>query len=106
MNKDDAFQALEEQKRKLHAQIPPDAPALRRRYLVNTVEDEVSAALSHLRALYESKLEVGTDFAALGQHASHPKYAFWLEGIHRHLQRCEARLAETPLDREDPLGTA
>jgi hypothetical protein len=99
MNKDDAFQALEEQKRKLHSKIPKDAPALRRRYLANTVEEEVGAAQSHLRALYESQLEVGPDFAALEQHATHPKYAFWLEGIHRHLQRCEARLEDKPPDR-------
>ena len=94
MNQDDAFRALEEQKRKFRAQIPSDAPALRRRYLGNVVEEEVGAAHSHLQALYQSNLEVGHEFAALPEHAAHPKYAFWLEGIHRHLQRCEARLAE------------
>ena len=94
MNKDDAFRALEDQKKIFHAKIPGDAPALRRRYLGNVVEEEVGAAHSHLQALYQSNLEVGLEFAALPEHSAHPKYAFWLEGIHRHLQRCEARLAE------------
>jgi hypothetical protein len=99
MNKDDAFRALEEQKGKFHARIPGDAPALRRRYLGNIIEEEVGAAQSHLQALYESELEVGREFAALPEHLTHPKYAFWLEGIHRHLQRCEARLQEQPLEK-------
>jgi hypothetical protein len=96
MNRDEAVRALEERKRKLQSRIPASAPLLRARYLRNVVDDEVEAARKHLQALYESGLEVGSDFAALQAHAAHPKYAFWLEGIHRHLQSCEAVLAEQP----------
>jgi hypothetical protein len=94
MNRDDAFRALEELKKNFYARIPGDAPALRRRYLANVIEEEVGAARKHLQALYENKLEVGRNLEAVPEHAAHPRYAFWLEGIHRHLQGCEARLAE------------
>ena len=96
MNQEAAFRALEEQKLKLHAKIPSGAPLMRTRYLKSMVEDEVGAAAKHLQALYECGLAVGPDFAALREHETHPKYAFWLEGIHRHLRSCEAVLAEQP----------
>ncbi len=69
---------------------------MRKRYLGAVVEEGVEAARKHLQALYESQLEVGPDFCALEPHRNHPKYAFWLEGIRRHLQECENVLAEQP----------
>ena len=74
---------------------------MRKRYLREMVEDEVDAAQKHLQALYQSRLEVGPDFAALDAHRNHPKYAFWLEGIHRHLGECEAILAKLRRQRPD-----
>lgn len=96
MNKADAFRALEERKQQFLGRIPADAPLLRHRYLKNQLEDAVEAAAKHLQAVYLSGLEVGPDFAALEQYATHPKYGFWLEGIRRHLQNGEAVLAEQP----------
>jgi hypothetical protein len=96
MNKEEAFRALEEQKKRFLARIPGHAPLLRTRYLVHVVEEEAGAAQKHLQVLYESGLAVGADFAGLGQYGAHPKYGFWLEGIRRHLARCEAILAEQP----------
>jgi hypothetical protein len=69
---------------------------MRQRYLGEVVEEGVEAARKHLQALYESHLEVGPDFSALEPHVNHSKYAFWLEGIRRHLQQCESVLAEQP----------
>lgn len=69
---------------------------MRRRNLREMVEEEVEAAQKHLEAVYRSQLEVGPDFTALTGHENHPKYAFWLEGIRRHLAECEAILAEQP----------
>jgi hypothetical protein len=96
MNREEAFQALELRKRRLQSRIPAHASRLRTRYLEHVVEEQVEAAGKHLQALYESDLEVGPDFAALVEQVNHPKYAFWLEGIQRHLQKCEAILAEQP----------
>ena len=69
---------------------------MRKRYLSEVVVEGVEAARKHLRALYESHLEVGPDFSALEPYMNHPKYVFWLEGIRRHLQECESILAEQP----------
>ena len=96
MNLEQALQALEDRKTKFQSRIPAQASPMRKRYLMEMVEDEVDAAQKHLRALYQSRLEVGPDLAALDAHRAHPKYAFWLEGIHRHLGECEAILAEQP----------
>jgi hypothetical protein len=96
MNQEAAFAALEEQRKKFLARIPANAPLLRTRYLGNVVEDEIKAARIHLQALFASGLEVGPGFAAHEAHVSHPKYAFWIEGVRRHLQSCEALLAEQP----------
>ena len=67
MNKEEAFRALEEQKKRLLARIPGHAPLLRTRYLVHVVEEEAGAAQNHLQVLYESGLAVGADFAGLSQ---------------------------------------
>lgn len=96
MNKEEAIRSLEEQKKRFLSRIPANAPKLRTRYLRNVVEEQVGAAQKHLQALYENRLEAGPGLTALAEHASHPKYAFWLEGIRRHLQMCEAVLAEQP----------
>ena len=99
MNLEQALQALEIRKMQLQARIPAQVSTMRTRYLKGVVEEEVEAARKHLQAVYRSQLEVGPDFAALNEHMNHPKYAFWLEGIRRHLGECEAILAEQPGDR-------
>jgi hypothetical protein len=76
---------------------------MRKRFLNGLVEDEVEAARKHLQAVYESHLEIGPNFTALPEHANNPKYAFWLEGIGRHLGECETSLAEQP-DSRTPVG--
>ena len=96
MNREDAFRALAEREQKFRSKIPANTPMLRSRYLGYVVDEQVEAARKHLQALYDSKLEVGRDFAALAEYAAHPKYAFWLEGVRRHLQRCDDILAEQP----------
>jgi hypothetical protein len=96
MNQAEAFRSLEEKKQQFLAQIPASAAKLRARYLKNQLEDAVEAAGKHLQAVYESGLEVGPDFGPLQGFAANLKYAFWLEGIHRHLRNCEAVLAEQP----------
>jgi hypothetical protein len=96
MNEKEALRALEERKTELVSRIPMNAPSLRVRYLRNVVEDETGAARKHLQALYASGFEVGPDFAAVQLPAADPKYAFWIEGIHRHLARCQAIIADQP----------
>ena len=97
MNQEAALCSLEEQKKQFLSRIPANAPKLRTRYLENVVEEQIEAAQKHLQALYENWLADGAGFeTALTEHASHPKYAFWLEGIRRHLQMCKAVLAEQP----------
>ena len=96
MNIEQAIQALETQKRQFQSKIPAGASAMRTRYLAEMVDEEVEAARKHLQAVYESHLEVGPDFTALAEHANHPKYAFWLAGIQRHLRECETILTQQP----------
>ena len=96
MNQAEALQLLEDKKRLFLERIPAGASKLRARYLKNQLEDSVEAAGKHLQAIYESGLEVGPDLGPLPAHAANPKYAFWLEGIRRHLQNAEAVLAEQP----------
>ena len=96
MNREEAFRTLEEQKQRFRSRIPTDAPPMRTRYLANVVDENVGAAQKHLQVLYESGLEVGPGFSAVEKHAGHVKYAFWLQGIERHLKMCEAVLAEQP----------
>jgi hypothetical protein len=104
MNQEEAFRTLEEQKQKFLTRIPGHAPLLRKRYLAHVLEDEAGAAQKHLQVLYEAGLAVGPGFAGLESHAAHPKYGFWLEGIRRHLARCEAILAEQPEGRPPGPG--
>lgn len=96
MNKEAALQALEEEKRKFDARIPKTASRLRTRHLKYGVEEEVEAARKHLEALYQAGFELGTGLVAVEGSKANPKYAFWLEGIQRHLQTCESILAEQP----------
>ena len=96
MNKEAAFQMLEEQKKKFASRIPTNASRLRTRYLGYVVQEEIEAAGKHLEAIYESHLEVGPDLAPLDEFKANPKYAFWIEGIRRHLQMCDSILAEQP----------
>ena len=91
-----ALQALEVQERQFQSMIPAHASRMRTRYLKQMAEQQVEAARLHLQAIYQSKLEVGPQFTALAEYTNHPKYAFWLEGIRRHLQQCEAIFAEQP----------
>jgi hypothetical protein len=67
-----------------------------KRYLRYLVEEEAEMARKHLEAVYANQLELGPGLTALAAHAAHPKYAFWLEGIHRHLQRGESALEKPP----------
>jgi hypothetical protein len=101
MNMEQALQALEARRKQFQSKIPPNASPMRTRYLREMVEEQVEAARKHLQAIYQSHLEVGPDFSALPEHQQHPKYAFWLEGIRRHLQECEAVLADQPEGRSD-----
>jgi hypothetical protein len=96
MNIEQAFQALEAQKGQFQSKIPAHASVMRTRYLGEMVDEEVEAARKHLQAVYENELEVGPNFTALAEHMNHPRYAFWLEGIRRHLQECETILAQQP----------
>lgn len=96
MTKETAFRELDERKKKFSSMIPAGASRMRTGYLRNVVEEQVGAAQKHLQALYASNLEVGPGFTPLKQYEAHPKYAFWLDGIQRHLKLCEAALAEQP----------
>jgi hypothetical protein len=96
MNLEQALQALEVRKTKFKSRIPAQVSTMRTRYLKGVVEEQVEAARKHLQAVYESHLEAGPNFTALPKYVNNPKYAFWLEGIRRHLSECEATLAEQP----------
>ncbi len=96
MNKEAALQVLEEEKKRLAAKIPMTASHLRSRHLKYVVEEEVEAARKHLQALYAAGFELGPGLSAVEESKTNPKYAFWLEGICRHLQTCEHFLAEQP----------
>ena len=96
MNLEQALQALEVQQRQFQSRIPARASRLRTRYLRSVAEDEVEAARKHVQAVYESRLEVGPNFTALAEYLNHPKYAFWVEGIRRHLAECEAIFSGQP----------
>ena len=101
MNLEQALQALEVRKTQLQSRIPAQISTLRTRYLKGVIEEEVEAAQKHIQAVYLGRLEVGPNLAALDKHKNHPKYAFWIEGIRRHLGECEAILAEQPDVRND-----
>jgi hypothetical protein len=96
MNKEAALQALEKEKKRLEARIPTTASQLRTRHLKHVVEEEVEAARKHLQAVYEAGFELGLGLTAVEEARANSKYAFWLEGIRRHLQMCESFLAEQP----------
>ncbi len=96
MNKEAALHALDEEKERLDARIPKTASKMRARHLGYMVEEEVEAARKHLQAMYEAGFELGPGLSAMDASDTDPKYSFWLEGIRRHLQTCEAFLAEQP----------
>lgn len=96
MTKEAALQALEEEKKRLKARIPTTASRLRSRHLNYVVEEAVEAAGKHLQALYEAGFVLEPGLSAVEESKTNPKYAFWLEGIRRHLQTCETFLAEQP----------
>jgi hypothetical protein len=76
----------------LHARIQPGLPGKGRKYLRYVVDEQINAARLHLTALYDHGLAVGPRFTAVESGSPHPKYAFWLEGIRRHIQQCESSL--------------
>jgi hypothetical protein len=92
LKREDALQALEQRRTQLLARIPPTLPAKGRKYLGYVVEEQIAAARLHLAAIYEVGLAVGEDFSAVKASSAPAKYAFWLAGIQRHLQHCDASL--------------
>ncbi len=56
------------------------------------MDEQINAARLHLNALYDHGLALGPGLAALPAAAAHPKYAFWVGGIRRHLEHCKASL--------------
>jgi hypothetical protein len=96
MNKEAALQALDDEKKRLRTKMPTTASRLRTRHLQYVVEEEVEAARKHLQALYEAGFELGPGLSAVGDSEANPKYAFWLQGIRRHLQKCEDFLVDQP----------
>lgn len=92
LTREEALAALETIRKSLHARVPSDLPAKGRKYLHYVVDEQINAARLHLAALYQHGLAVGPGLTALPSAGPHPKYAFWLEGIHRHIQHCEASL--------------
>ncbi len=96
MNKAAALEALAEEKKRLEARIPKTDSQMRARHLHYVVEEEVEAAGKHLQAIYEAGFELGPGLSAVEESKDNPKYAFWLEGIRRHLQMCEKFLSEQP----------
>jgi hypothetical protein len=96
MNQATALQALEAEKARLAGKIPTTASQMRSRHLHYMVEEEVESARKHLQAIYEAGFELGPGLSAVEESIANPKYAFWLEGIRRHLQMCEKFLSEQP----------
>ena len=103
MNVGQAQEELETRRAQFLSRIPAHAPRMRERYLREMVEEQIEAARKHLLAIYQNQLEVGSKLTPLPEHAEHPKYSFWIAGIARHLQECDAILAEQP---DDANGSA
>ncbi|MBM3879056.1 MAG: hypothetical protein FJ387_04975 [Verrucomicrobia bacterium] len=96
MNRDTAFQALTQTQQELQALIPADTPAMGKRHLGYVLEEHLGIAQRYLRAIYEAGCEIAPGFQPCPEHRGHPKYAFWLEGIQRHLAICRASLSPSP----------
>ncbi len=96
MNIEAALKALELEKKRLETKIPRTASHLRTRHLNYMVAESVEAARKHLQAIYEAGFELGPGLSAVEESKANERYAFWLEGIRRHLQMCESFLAEQP----------
>lgn len=95
LSHDEALAVLEAVREALHARVRADLPAKGRKYLHYVVDEQIHAARLHLNAIYQHGQAVGPALTALPVAAAHPKYAFWLEGIHRHIRHCEASLGVT-----------
>lgn len=104
MNREAALAELAQVEQQLYAKIPADAPSWGRRHLTYVLEEHVAAARLHLRIIYDSGLEVGPGFTAVAASATHPRYAFWLEGVQRHLEICAASFEGGPQDEGDDAG--
>ena len=78
------------------AKIPADAPSWGRRHLKHVIEEHVGAARLHITLIYDEGCALGEGLGPLTAHAAHPKYAFWAEGVRRHLEICAASLENKP----------
>lgn len=96
MNRDEALQSLAQIEQQLHARIPADAPSWGKRHLKHVIEDHVGAARLHITLIYDGGCSLDAGFTPVSEHAGHPKYAFWAEGVRRHLEMCAASLEDKP----------
>jgi hypothetical protein len=96
MNRDEALQALAQVEQQMQAKIPTEAPSWGRRHLKHVIDEHVGAARLHLTLIYDQGCAVGPGFTPLPAHAAHPKYAFWTEGVQRHLEICAANIEGRP----------
>lgn len=92
LTRDQALTELDALRERLHARVRPDLPGKGRKYLHYVVDEQINAARLHLNALYDHGLALAPGLTALPGSAAHPKYAFWVEGIRRHIEHCEASL--------------
>lgn len=95
LSRHEALAELETIRETLRAQVRPDLPSKGRKYLLYVVEEQLDAARLHLEALYDHGLVVGPGLTALPEAEAHPQYAFWIAGIRRHIEQCEASLGVT-----------
>ena len=96
MNRDEAFQALAQVEQQMHAKIPAEAPSWGKRHLKHVIEEHVGAARLHLTLIYDHGCTLGAGFTPLPAHAAYPKYAFWAEGVQRHLEICATSIDGGP----------
>lgn len=96
MNREEALRALAKVEQQLCARIPSDAPSWGRRHLRHVIEEHVGAARFHVALIYDAGCALGDDLTPLSVHDGHPKYAFWAEGVRRHLEICAASLENKP----------
>ena len=96
MDRDQALRTLAETEQRLRQLIPDEAPSWGRRHLGYVIEEHVGSARLHLGLIYDHGCAVGPGLTPLPEFASHPKYAFWAEGVHRHLEICESTIEGRP----------
>jgi hypothetical protein len=102
MNRDEAFHALAQVEQQMYARIPADAPSWGRRHLRHVIQEHVDAARLHLTLIYDNGCALGPGFTPLGAQATYPKYAFWAEGVQRHLEICAASFEDKPRAEDRP----